>query len=389
MSGIFVGWALPDSEVADRAVSRLRDVGLQVAEYTDGMLPGDPIRDWIVNAIEEARVVVVFVSAAGLDHSDWVREEMTLAAGRLSRASNKLERLIVVRIGVFSSDRLPNMLSQQQIRFFDIEDALDESQLERLVGGVCESFKPSVPVVIPAAMYAMTAIEFAAMRGSADAAQKSRLVALCRSVGMPNEPVLWDELSRRHSATSEEFAPYADRQSLIQVTQDVVRGVNGTRKSNGRRPLYLRWFSHEELRQKAVRDQWARGPSILFVDSVSILDPDFMQRLQRLPHPREPRQAAVICLPPYTRHTGELEQLIEDCLEGQEFLSDRFREWRDENGLASLAFDIPTETSLRRWLDQVLLAFDTQLVPLPSRVRRMDPADPLSVPWLSAPGTPQ
>ena len=353
------------------------------------MLPGNLIRDWIVNAIEEARVVVVFVSAAGLRSQRLgPGEEMTLAAGRLSRASNKLERLIVVRIGVFSATGCRHAVT-----------ATDKVLRYRRRSGRVTARAPCrrrLRIIQAQRACRHTSRHVRDDRdrvrryaGSADAAQKSRLVALCRSVGMPNEPVLWDELSRRHSATSEDFAPYADRQSLIEVTQDVVRGVDGTRKSNGRRPLYLRWFSHEELRQKAVRDQWARGPSILFVDSV--LDsgsglhaaPATPAAPERTPAGSGDLPASVH--PAYRR----LEQLIEDCLEGQEFLSDRFREWRDENGLASLAFDIPTETSLKRWLDQVLLAFDTQLVPLPSRVRRIDPADPLSVPWLSAPGTSQ
>jgi hypothetical protein len=121
---------------------------------------------------------------------------------------------------------------------------------------------------------------------------------------------------------------------------------------------------------------------VLFVDSVSSLYPAVTHSLLTLPRPTESRQAAVIYLPPYTRHTGDLERLIEHSLAGQAFLSDTFRLWRHENDPASLAFDLPTETSMKRWLDQLLLA-DLQQEPIPRNRDKMTPDPPTWTPQIA------
>ena len=65
-----------------------------------------------------------------------------------------------------------------------------------------------------------------------------------------------------------------------------------------------------------MRDQWRQGHSVLIVDSVSALEPAIAMTLQNLPQPNTAHKAAVICLPPYTRHNVELEELILQCLQG-------------------------------------------------------------------------
>jgi hypothetical protein len=379
MSKIFFSWASPDHLIADQIRDRLRDAGLPVREYTHDMLAGDDIPQWVADAIEEARIVIACVSQAALAHSEWVKTEVTMAGARLRRSANRLERLIVVRIGEvpdgWQSLMLPN------VRHVKVTDPHDEATLEELIDDVTKSLGLDAPFVIPAALYAMTAAEFAELRQSHDPAQFHRVDALCRGVGMPELPDLWDELGKRHGATSEDFAPYADGRSLIQVTQAVVQSVNARRKETARRPVYLRWYSRDELKVGKVRDRWRNSHTVMFVDSVSALYPAVMVGLQPPPPEGDPRRAAVIYLPPYTRHTGELERLIEHSLEGQMYLSDMFRWWRDEKDRRSLAFDIPTETSLRRWLDQLLVQLDVQKEPWPDNVSRISPDPPRRIPW--------
>ena len=107
-------------------------------------------------------------------------------------------------------------------------------------------------------------------------------------------------------------------------------------------------------------------------DSVSALEANIAMALQNLPPPDATDKAAVICLPPYTCHntrTGGANSV--QCLEGQFFLRDAFRTWRNRNERPGLAFDLPTATSLRRWLAQLLLALETTLEPNQENIGRM------------------
>jgi len=390
MSGseIFFSWASPDRETAVPILGRMRDAGLPVTEYSNDMLLGDIIPQWVVDAIERARIVVACVSAAALAHSTWVKTEVDQAAARLVRTENPLERLIVIRIGQVPDGWQSGLLQTNPVRYYDLPGVPGEAELERLIVDLQVALGLDAPYVIPAALCAMTADEFDRLRRSADPDQIERLVALCRRLGMPDTPELWDELARRHGVTSEDFAPYADGRSLIQVTQAVVRHVNERRRDNGRSPVYLRWYSRAELLDASLRPNWKKAHTVLFVDSVSALYPAVTVGLPPPSHSEDPRKAAVIYLPPYTRHTGELERLIEASVAGQLYLSDTFQSWRDEDGLASLAFDIPTETSLRRWLDQLLLALDdSRPPPWKPNVSLMSPGPPRrgslmsGVPW--------
>lgn len=243
------------------------------------------------------------------------------------------------------------------------------------------------PLVVPTTLYAMTREEFDALRSSIESDQLDRLAALCRGVGMPGPPDLWDELSRRHGDTDRDFMPYADERTLIQLTQKVERDVNIRHMEASKKPVYLRWYLRDELRQEHIRDLWRKERTLLFVDSLSSLHSAVQKCLHNQPQPKDARKAAVIHLPPFTRHTGELEQLIKESLDGQPFLHDTFRAWQNENDLASLAFDLPTETSMRRWLDQLLLA-DMQRDPMLEKVSQMASGAPQPLPPLiGVPGT--
>jgi TIR domain len=383
-SEIFFSWASPDQEIAGLILGRLRDAGLPVTDYSNDMSAGERIPQWVVDAIEEARVVVACVSAAALAHSGWVKTEVDQAAARLVRTKNPLERLVVIRIGEIRDGWESELLKNAPVRYRDLAGLPSEADQEQLVLDVGIALGPDAPYVIPAALYAMTGAEFAKLRRSADSAQVGRLAALCRSLGMPNTPELWDELAQRHGDTCEDFAPYADGRSLIQVTQDVVHNVNKRRIHNGQPPVHLRWYSRAELRDPQLRPKWKKAHTILFVDSVSALYPSVADDLRPPPPSHDPRKAAVIYLPPYTRHTGELEDLIKESLVDQVYLSDIFQSWREENDLASLAFDIPTETSLKRWLDQLLLALDAeQRDPVADNVQRISPGPPRRGPSMS------
>lgn len=383
MNEIFFSWASPDVRLAKLIFSRLRDAGLPVTEYSDDMVPGDDIPQWVVGRIEGSSVFVACVSADALAHSSWVKAEVDVASARYVRSGNRLARLVIIRIGQVADGWQSPLLPADRLRYYDIADPADsdaiESQVEVLVRHLHAALGTWAPLVVPTALYAMTREEFTLLRATIDPAQLHRLVALCRGVGMSDPPELWDELSGRHGDADRDFMPYADERTLIELAQNVANDVNLRRMDAGKNPVFLRWYSRSELKQAHIRDLWRNERTLLFVDSLSSLYPAVRDCLHTLPQPKDARKAAVIHLPPYTRRTGELERLIEENLDGQAFLSDTFRAWQNENDLASLAFDLPTETSMKRWLDQLLLA-DFQRDPVPRKVGQMAPGTLVRLP---------
>jgi hypothetical protein len=370
---------MPNQSIVDRIIDRLGDLGMPVNEYSRKLRGGGEIRPYIVQSINRARMVLAIVSEQALDHSDWVWEEVTLAAGRLDDHDNRLERLVLVRVGHVPAHRIPVMLQPDRLRFLDLDPEPREDQLELLIIELRRALGQSAPVVIPAALFAMTTEEFDRFRdpdGGLDPERIARLTLLCQSAGMTTHPDLWDQLRSRYGTTVMDFAPYGTDQEgrarrLIDVAQGALRTVNERRSGAQRQPLYLKWYSREDFVNDRIRDQWGQGPSVLFVDSVSALETNIAIALQNLPQPNTADKAAVICLPPYTYHNMELEELIRQCLEGHYFLRDTFRTWRDRNERPGLAFDLPTETSLRRWLAQLLMALETALEPNQENLSRM------------------
>jgi hypothetical protein len=378
MDEIFVSWAMPDKALVDRVIDRLDALGMPVNEYSRRLVGGAGIRPYIVASIKKARMVVAIVSVDALDHSEWVREEITLAAARLDDADNRLDRLVLVRVGPVPDDRLPVILQADRLRFLAIPAAPAEAQLEDLIMELRRALGLAAPFVVPTALFAMTTAEFDGFRAAAglDPQKMARLTKLCQSAGMARRPDLWDQLRDRYGDTAADFSPYGMGQAgtqrrLIDVAQEALRIVNDSRSRAQLRPIYLKWLFREDFDDYRIRDQWRLGHSVLVVDSLSALEPGVATALQNLPMPHAAQKAAVIYLPPYTGHNVELEELIRHCLDGQYFLTDTFRAWRDQAERPGLAFDLPTGTSLRRWLGQFLLALETALEPDQGNVSRM------------------
>lgn len=370
--------------MVDRIVDQLLDAGLPVHEYSRDIRTGEIIPEWINEGIRNARIVLAVVSAESLaNHRKWLEVEIPLAVARLDDPGNRLKTFALVRLGEVANELVPGQFDPKRVKFFDLDPGGDpgsvERLIERLVTDLRDALGGSAPLVIPATLVAMSSAEFAQFRtGEKDANKLSRLAALCGSVGMPPPPDLWDELGKRYGRTSGDFAPYGDGRRLIDVAQNVLRSVNKQRLEQARgKPLHLRWYSPDELTRnppdeptQRVRRKWSEGYSVLIVDAVSALHGEIAQALQRMPAPESASDGAVICIAPYTRHTGALEQLIAESLQSHYSLSDAVYKWRNSE-LPSLTFDIPTEISLKRWLSQLLFRLDTNPQPYLPHVRAM------------------
>jgi hypothetical protein len=393
VTDIFVSWALPDKQIVDRIVGRLLHSGLRVHEYSRDIRTGANIQEWVNEGIAAAKVVLAVVSAKSLtEHRKWLEVEIPLAAARLDQPGNRLKTFALVRLGDVPDELLPGQIGSRGVKFFDLDPGGDPGTEERLIGklvaDLSDALGDSAPLVIPATLFAMSSEEFTQFRtGENDAGKLARLEALCRSVGMPPPPDLWDELGKRYGQDPGDFAPYGDGRSLIKVAQDVLGSVNRQRREQARgKSLHLRWYSRDELTRspqdeqtRRTREEWSAGYSVLIVDAVSALHGDIAQALQNMPAPESASDGAVICIPPYTRHTGTLEHLIAESLQSHFKLSDAVTKWRSSE-LHSLAFDIPTEISLKRWLSQLLFRFDTAPQPYLEKVTAMNNGEPAESP---------
>lgn len=75
---IFISYSRKDSEIVDQFVSRLTDAGYNVWIDRDGIYSGDQFKAIIVKAIKSSSLVV-FVSSANSNASDWTVKEISYA----------------------------------------------------------------------------------------------------------------------------------------------------------------------------------------------------------------------------------------------------------------------------------------------------------------------
>src|SRR5207253_3046259 len=138
---------------------------------------------------------------------------------------------------------------------------------------------------------------------------------------------------------------------LLQTMHSTLRQANASRLAARRRPIHLRWMHHEltgprgKARQEA-EDLWIGGDSLLVVDSISTYHPDVRRDLLELPDSQQPARAAVLWIPPYTRHTAALERSLDDTASKVNRLGVLFRNWERQPERA-IAFDTPTPFALR------------------------------------------
>jgi hypothetical protein len=364
MSDIFVSWGLPDASIAKRIIKRLHDEGLKVGEYNTSMKGGDDILDWVRGEIRGACIVLVLLSPKTKDR-DWVRAELHLALEAKSRS--EVERVIPVLMGGLTNEELPQTPDVQAVRSFGFDPPPNEEKaLLRLVEEVRSALGARAPLVVPTALLAMTRDEFNDAIPP-DAAGDAVLESICAKVGMHGHPALRQELQRRYGHTPEEFAPFG-ADPLIKLIEAAQEAANHKRGHDGKSPIYLRWLSRQDFTDQKVRQLWKRRYSFLIVDSISAFSPAISPLIQKLPQ-MDPKNLAVVWVPPYTRHTVELETLIEESLQAPSFLADNFSSWRGEIDYPYLAFDVATATTLRRWVVQALESFNDEDRPDPRNLQ--------------------
>jgi hypothetical protein len=78
LASIFFSWSSDDRTTALRLRDRLRDVGLEVWEYTDGLPAGGNIYAKVIEAIEKSSVAVLCFSDQTWNR-EWITQEASWA----------------------------------------------------------------------------------------------------------------------------------------------------------------------------------------------------------------------------------------------------------------------------------------------------------------------
>ena len=362
--GVFVSWGSPDAAEVRPIVERLKRLGISVWEYSEDMPAGSRIQEQVMDVINDVRVALICFSDTTAKRP-WIETEVAWAIQAQRNGNQPLEHVIPVWVGPHPNNLMPSLLAQMQYVVLDVSDG-SETAYARLMNDIVEKLGTEAPIIVPAALYAMTAQQCEHLfTGWAAAKPPAALHAVCTMVGMGEPPTLYQLLKQRYGAQPEDLTPFACAEPITATISTIVATVNGQRAADDKSPLYLRWVHRAlagELGDRAqgdARDQWLQGDSLLIVDSVSALHPDVNQELQALP---ELTKTAVVWLPPYTQHMMQVEPELARTVSFVRRLGDEFRrlEQRPER---AITFDAGTPLAVRLWLRRTLASFADEPAP--------------------------
>jgi hypothetical protein len=362
---IFISHGSPDQDLVLPVIRRLRQFGFDIREYQSGMPPGIEISSWILESIQASRLAILLVSAKSLNR-EWLATEIDWCWGRFKAGQL---HIVPVLVGSLSREQTHHLLRNSELRFYTLGSGQDyELELTQLVDGVRTILGQAAPNVVPAALLAMNSEQYRDLV-KVDAHHKL-LSPLCEKLGMGSFPPLGELLRTRYGESAEDFSPFPGTR-LVEIIHRTLESSNRARRLAKRSPIWLRWCTTELFEDDSVRDLWMSGPSLLVVDSISVLCKAVADRFLALPAAIHPASSALLWVPPYTTHTAGLEVIMEQSLQTLKPLLDKFRRWERESTEPFLAFDIGTPATLRRWLYRAFGELTVEAQPLAGNLAEM------------------
>jgi TIR domain len=423
VTDIFISWGSPDRAMVEPLRDRLRDLGLDVWEYSEDMGVGEQIQERVMQVIAQSRIAIFCLSDEAVARP-WIIKEINSSA--FAQTDGMIERLIPVQVGSLSHSNIPMEFKDRYILDLSDPERMSE-EMERLLEDIYEILGKRAPLVMPAAIFAMTKSESMELfkewaqdyaewlkaenektatptpgagdegsaasgvensagdeaappppaapprAGSGRAGQRPQpkitteqkeFWELCKRVGMDDPPELFDFFQERYGDTPEQMTPFDSKKKIIDVINEILREVNKVRLEQSLRPIFLHWipdylFEMTDDEAEVVRDQWRSTDSLLIVDSVSTFYPPIKSKLLNVP----PQRTALLWLPPYTRHTAGLEQSLRSSARAIPSLGDEFRDW-GKHPKRSVSFDTSTSLALQVWLRRALFQVSDQASPL-------------------------
>lgn len=348
MADIFLSWGLPDADRVLPIAARLRSLGLSVFEYSEEMRGGDDIKKRVVREVDAAQLALICFSDETANRP-WIEREVAFAyASKEIRDPEK--KLVPVWVGPHPDDRKPSLIDELGLAIEDLHASGDDGLL-RLAEQVIAALGRDAPIVVPAVLLAMVSEQAEALIADGLDGPLASLRNLCCALGMPGDADLAAALRSRYGERPHDFAPFVPGESMRETLQKTVDRINARRRRERRRPLYLRWvgdtlFGGAGTAADEARTAFKSSPSLLVVDSISACCGEVRAHLDRLPHADNKGQAAVLWVPPFTSHTGGVEELLRRAARENPLLGDVFDEWVTSMRPASFTSLTPTTMDL-------------------------------------------
>jgi hypothetical protein len=386
MANVFISWGSVDEEICRPLLKRLRDLGLdppaesplpRVLDYTHDMAGGDNIPGTVLDWINASSVAVVCLSNAALERP-WINTELSWCVA--AQKNGGLEHIVPIKVGALdmkSLEPVAHLLPPSTSFVADLSTG-SEAELVKLGKRILQLLGRDEPKLLPIAVIAMDTEEASnlfenwdAQVGSGDAAP---LWEICAAVGMTGPPEVFQVLRERYGRRAEDLMPFG-AETLANIVQQGIGVVNRERKG---RPILARWI-HGELTspdpkvREAARNLWRAHDSVLMIDSLSIFNSRVRDRLQ-LVQPDAQRDA-LVCLPPYTRRTGAVDNALGTLMNTVPYIQVEpfFRRW-SEPAYATVTFDMSTQIALRSWFYRKLSGIPDTDRPQDDTVSAMGPS---------------
>jgi hypothetical protein len=391
MADVFISWGSPDRTIADEVAKRLRALpDVRAFISLRDMSPGAIITKQVIDEIEAARVALFLISAKSIDR-DWIAREISYCVSAYHRKDAALAHIVPVAIGPLDLTLVPRELTELNLHFHEIRAPYQESDLRRLTTTVQSLLGLSTPLVIKAALAAMTDKQFEKI--PSPSATWDSMLQLCRRFSGPiSETNLRKKLECRYGANVANFTPFGG-DTLIELFHRVLISSNAERATRRLSPIFLEWC-HDRLFSGAAtaveRQAWSDESSLLVVDSVSACHPDVNDFIRDLPQPRWRDRAAVLWIPPYTQYSSQLESDLDSATRDPRVIGDAYQRFRNRQvSRRWLSFDLSTPASLADWIHRVFQAHGNDDEPdrdVLDSVQRAQPAAAVGPPFYGASG---
>jgi hypothetical protein len=244
-----------------------------------------------------------------------------------------------------------------------------EKTVCRLLEDIHEKLGYKKPMVIPATVFAMTSDETRALDQIGN--QLARVTDLYRQAGIGQEEDWGGTFSSRYGETPETFSPFSNEDTIKDMFQSVLRQLNHGSAATSKRVL-IQWYDRRLLvaatdEGDQARNEWRRDCHVLIIDAVSLLINTIAADLTSvLSLTRNELRRALVWIPPFTRHAGHLQDLINH-IEKPMPLRSLLQDWQTRPECC-VTFDAATNVSLRRWLAYVLRDLSAPPPPLKSNL---------------------
>jgi hypothetical protein len=350
VSEVFISWSTPDYEYAQRLFSDLRKLDVPFYEYSEDTPPGAPKSKQILDQIDKSTVAVIFLSNTTVDRP-WILTEIAWIFDRYQ--NGKIRAILPVTSGAFDNNRLPHLLESADLTVYDLARPRESAEgLIGLVRAIQYQIVGGDPIILPAALFALTEAEFDALT-AAWVGDSQALARLCRDFGMELPPEALRPLRQRYGPTREHFRPFAGQETLVQVVEGAVALAN-KRRPPSKGPVLVSWLHAElfhpnaQVRQSA-REVWGAGSPLLIVDSLAAAHDQTLTQIRNLPPVRSTERIAVFWVPPFTRRTSALVETVRECLDQVYPLEDYFTHWQQPAEYWR-SFDAVTKISAMEWI---------------------------------------